>query len=96
MVQGGVRVLRDCSDFVRDSLFCEWAYVIDMDSREVEVYEGFNKSPVPAGERFSDPDSCSGKAEYFPVRLVAKAPFEEVTREWMDKVAKRRSKNRTS
>ena len=39
--------------FAGDSLFCEWAYVIDLDARRLEVFKGFNKEPLPAGARFS-------------------------------------------
>ena len=39
--------------FVGDSLFCEWAYVIDFDVGTFEVFKGFNKvGPAPEGSRF--------------------------------------------
>ena len=61
--------------FAADSLFCEWAYVINFDTNKFEVYTGFNKNPVN-NQRFSylnynhdaRPDR---KKEYYPVKLVA-------------------------
>lgn len=44
--------LNDSSEFAADSLFCEWAYVIDMDNRTLECYCGFNKERVDESERF--------------------------------------------
>lgn len=41
--------------FVGESLFCEWAYVIDFDIGTFEVFKGFNKvGPAPEGSRFHD------------------------------------------
>jgi hypothetical protein len=66
--------VQDSLNFVSDSLFCEWAYVVDLGKRTFEVYKGFNHSPVPAGERFADMvlrEPASDGSKYYPVRLVA-------------------------
>lgn len=49
----GEVVLNNQLSFASDSLFCEYAYVIDLDKMTFEVYHGFNKEPH-TGERFSD------------------------------------------
>lgn len=39
-------VLKNNISFVADSLFCEWAYVIDFDRNELIVFKGFNQIPL--------------------------------------------------
>ena len=48
----------------------DWAYVIDLDKGSFEVYKGWNKKPVPEGERFYD-GSDVGLYGLYPFREVA-------------------------
>lgn len=85
---GGAQ-LQNSIDFAGDSLFCEWAYVIDLDKKVVEVYQGFNKTPLKKRERFykyTNPASANGG--YYPVKLLAKYPFRSFTVSAMTKLEK--------
>lgn len=67
-------------EFAADSLFCEWAYVIDMKHRRLEVYKGFNKNPLDKNERFYgivDKENIGG-AEYQPVRFLVAYDFDKL------------------
>lgn len=83
----GARILRIIQDsidpvplhlatgFAADSLFCEYAYVIDLDKGTFEVFKGFNEQPLATTERFYGwkekfPD-VDASDEYHPVRFVA-------------------------
>lgn len=62
----------DSRGFGGDSLFCEYAYVIDFDKDVLEVYEGSNKTPTPADSRFpSGAEWLDNGDGYEPVALVS-------------------------
>lgn len=62
--------------FAADSLFCEWAYVVDLDKNTFEAFEGFNKEPLAEGERFYGV-TCEGtNPEYHPVKFIASWPLD--------------------
>lgn len=61
--------LTDSIMFAGDGLFCEYAYVIDLDTNTFECYEGFKKDDAPEGQRFRG--MAKPEAEYGPVHLTA-------------------------
>jgi len=72
----GFRYMADAEGFLYNSLFCEWAYIINLDTYELEVYEGFNKD-IKAEGRYKtlipEPDQ-----EYFAVRLIQTIPLDRI------------------
>ena len=70
-------VLKNSISFVADSLFCEWAYVIDLDNETLEVFKGFNESALSPNERFASvpPHDDSG---YHPVKLLKKYTLNDL------------------
>lgn len=70
IVNAGVMI--DNRAFAADSLFCEWAYVIDLDTERFEVYKGFQHEPHSEGRFAAMPHEQShrGESQYYPVRLV--------------------------
>lgn len=68
--------LMNSIDFAQDSLFCEYAYIINMDASVLEMYVGFNHEPVHHWQRFSEYGRNNGG--YYPIKLVASYPFNHL------------------
>lgn len=71
---GGDLALHLSTEFAKDSLFCEWAYLVDLDRNVLEVYGGFNQEPLAEDARFFS-DGYQRK-EYFPIRLAKSYPLD--------------------
>lgn len=72
-IDGTVDHMIDSRGFLGDSLFCEWAYIVNMDERTVEVYQGFNKNPQAPGRYANAPVDSMG---YCGVALIATLPLD--------------------
>lgn len=48
------------SDFVYDGLFCEWAYVIDLDDKVLEVFQSTETKRESSSQRFKDVEGKGG------------------------------------
>lgn len=72
--------LQSTIGFVGDSLFCEYAYLLDLDNNILEFYNGFNKMPVTEGRFLSNDKTLDqpNNKEYHPVVLVKKYDFDSL------------------
>jgi len=61
-------------DFAYNSLFCRWAYVIDLDKNSFEIYKGSVTEPLDPTERFYRKRKPKPEYEddtiYYPVKLL--------------------------
>ena len=70
LVNDGAKELSGSISFAGDSLFCEYAYVVDLDKKTFEVFQGFNNEKL-SGARFnSDDQSLDSSGEYEPVKII--------------------------
>lgn len=72
-------------NFMADSLFCEWAYVLNLDEGVLEVYRGWQKSKGEGRYVGEEPD----KDGYWGVSQIAAIPVGEVTPERVAELGER-------
>lgn len=70
----GLPFMIDSIAFIHDSLFCEWAYLVNLDDEVLEVYKGFQEQPDI--NRYHDPDREYG--DFKNCRWVKTIPFREL------------------
>lgn len=56
--------IEDGSYFPLDSLFCEWAYIVDLDRNVFEVYKGFQKKLPKRGRWKGRPTKAEDEVSY--------------------------------
>ena len=70
----------ESGSFLKESLFCEWAYFINFDEGTLDIYKGFQTSKPENGyygpDNFDDEEIENLKDEkYYPCDLVASYPL---------------------
>jgi len=75
------------TEFASDSLFCEWAYVIDLDKDTLEVYKGFNKLKLTSLDRFFFLQTEG--TEYYPVLMVDRVSISDLSSNYIEELVKK-------
>lgn len=65
--------------FASDSMFCEWAYVVDLDKNTFEVYKGWNQSGITTKDRFFHLNDK--KSQYRPVKILKSFSLDRLPNE---------------
>lgn len=73
-------------------MFCEFAYILNLDTGKVECYKGFNEDPAAPGRYASlqrdlwDNEAKAGATKpdtkWYGCRLVAEFPMDAIPDDW--------------
>lgn len=67
-LDGEVNLMIDSKEFLKDSLFCEWGYIVNLDKEVFEVYKGFQTKPQK--NRYYTKEAKDSQGEYYNCALV--------------------------
>lgn len=67
-------VIIDSKEFIKDSLFCEWAYIINLDDNVFEIYKGAQTQKHDSG-RYAN---CQSTKDYYACALVRKYTLNDL------------------
>lgn len=70
----GLKYMTDGSDFIKDSLFCEYAYIINLDTNCLEFWIGFQTEPCE-DNRYGM-ETHDNRNKYYPCKMMACYPFD--------------------
>jgi len=62
--------MMEYGDFIKNSLFCEYAYIINLDTKKMEFWKGFQHKPNP-NNRYGTKPRNGYKDDYYPCKMVA-------------------------
>lgn len=82
-LQGDIKGTLECGlawngfTFINDSLFCEWGYIVNFDTKTLEVYQGFQTDPYDKGRYATETRYRSDKS-YYSCALIAELPLDHL------------------
>ena len=69
-------------DFIKQSLFCEYAYICDLDADVLEFYVGFQTKPDNNNrygqDKIDECYPCNKNVRYYPCKMVLSIPFNDM------------------
>ena len=70
-----VGIMTEYNNFIKDSLFCEWAYIFNVDEKTFEIYKGFQTEKPKAG-RYKN---CRKQRGYYACGLIHTLDLSHIT-----------------
>jgi len=78
----GLKYMIDSRNFLYDSVFCEYAYIINLDTELLEVYKGFNKDKNAKGRYVEVTDKMRKESglnkDYYGTKLIATFSLDQI------------------
>lgn len=72
----GLNYMIDNHEFIKDSLFCEYAYIINLDENCLEFWLGFQKEP-DEDNRYGT-ETSDNMDKYYPCKMIAEYELDTI------------------
>lgn len=86
----GLRYMLDVQDFIKDSLFCMFAYIINLDTNMLEIYNGLRKTrDQNPRNRYRNRIKAfprEHKTKYAPCHLIYEFPLQNIPSDWIEQI----------
>ena len=77
----------DNHDFIKDSLFCEYGYIVNLDSEALEFWLGFQREPDETNRYGTELDDG-----YYPCKFILNIPLSSINTDSIVKWVKKMNK----
>lgn len=74
IAKGNIMSLRDQIEFADDDIFCEYAYLLNLDTKELELYSSNYQTELDQSEK------------NLPLNLLATYPLDEIPPNWIHEI----------
>lgn len=83
-IDSGLKIyMIDSLPFIKDSLFCEYAYIVNLDTDQLEFYCGFQHKPDETNRY-----GCEEDQGYYPCRMVACFSLDVIAHGTVEEIVK--------
>ena len=74
----------DSKDFIKNSLFCEYGYIINLDTCKLECWLGYQREPDMSNRYGTKPFDALGTGIHYPCRKVMEVKLEDIRNGFVD------------
>ena len=87
--EGELPYWTDDSEFAKESMYCEFAYVLDLDNMTLDVFKGYQTEPQEGNPFGTEPhqdvyDNGQKGEVWYPVRCLASYPLGKIPANWAE------------
>jgi hypothetical protein len=83
--KGDLIYMEDNCDFIKHSMACEWAYIVNLDEGVLEVYRGYQKTE-PNNRYSGFVYQANDLSSYYPCKLVETYSFDDINGDAMERL----------